>query len=227
MSHGKQFTLYSHASTPNGWKVEYVLRELGLEYEPVYLKFQPDAEHKQPPFLKINPNGRIPALIDHKNNDFAIWESDAILFYLSEKYDPEKKISPTTENDKFLVIQWLFFQASGQGPYFGQYAWFNHFHPEKIPSAVERYKNEAVRVFGVLDSVLKDREWLVGDKATIADISFIPWNDIFLTILTRDYKVDVEKEFPSLYKWHTKLIERPAIKEALALKAELTKAASH
>ena len=100
-------------------------------------------------------------------------ESDAILTYLVEKYDPEHKISAATAEDKITQLQWLFFQSSGQGPYFGQAAWFTFYHPEKIPSAVDRYKNEIKRVLGVLDGVLAKQEWLVAGKATIADISFI------------------------------------------------------
>lgn len=95
-------------------KVAFVLEELGLSYEPVYLEFQ-KGEHKQPPHTTYNPNGRIPTLIDHHNGDFAIWESDAILLYLVDKYDTEKRLTVTDENEKYRLIQWLFFQASGQG----------------------------------------------------------------------------------------------------------------
>ena len=101
-------------------------------------------------------------------------ESDAILTYLVDKYDPEHKISASTEADKYHQLQWLFFQASGQGPYFGQAAWFTFYHPEKIQSAQDRYKKEIIRVLGVLDNVLSQRSWLVSDKCTIADLSFIP-----------------------------------------------------
>lgn len=100
-------------------------------------------------------------------------ESGAILAYLVEKYDPEHKISAVTEADKAKQLQWLFFQASGQGPYFGQYAWFVRYHPEKVPSAIERYKKEAERVFGVLDGVLSKQEWLVTGKPTVADLAFL------------------------------------------------------
>lgn len=95
--------------------------------------------------------------------------------YLVEKYDPEHKISAVTEADKAKQLQWLFFQASGQGPYFGQYAWFVRYHPEKVPSAIERYKKEAERVFGVLDGVLLKQEWLVAGKPTIADLAFLQY----------------------------------------------------
>lgn len=102
-------------------------------------------------------------------------ETGAILTYLVEEYDPEHRISAATEEDKYKQLQWLFFQTSGQGPYFGQYSWFKMFHHEKIPSAVERYKNEIERVFGVLDGVLSKQEWLVAGKPTVADFAFVQY----------------------------------------------------
>ena len=102
-------------------------------------------------------------------------ESDAILLYLADKYDTERKLSVGDGEEKFQQLQWLFFQASGQGPYYGQAAWFSFFHSEKIPSAVDRYKKEIVRVLSVLESVLSKQEWLVGGKFTIADLSFITY----------------------------------------------------
>ena len=95
-------------------------------------------------------------------------ESNAILQYLVDKYDPEHTISVSDENEKYIQTQWLYFQASGQGPYFGQAFWFAKWHPERLPSAVERYKKEMIRVMGVLDGVLAQQEWLVGGKPTIA-----------------------------------------------------------
>ena len=100
-------------------------------------------------------------------------ESDAILLYLAGKYDPEHKISAKDGNEKYTQLQWLFFQGSGQGPYLGQLGWFLRLHPEKIPSAIERYEKEAIRIFGALDGVLAKQEYLVGGRATIADISFV------------------------------------------------------
>ena len=107
-------------------------------------------------------------------------ESDAIILYIVDKYDPEHTISAASDADRYLQLQWLFFQSSGQGPYFGQCAWFSFFHPEKLPSAQERYKNEILRVFGVLEDVLSKQEWLVGGKASVADISFIPYASSFV-----------------------------------------------
>ncbi|OJT13983.1 Glutathione S-transferase 2 [Trametes pubescens] len=174
MSQEHHFTLYTHSVGPNGWKVAIVLEELGLDYHSVYLAFD-KGEQKSPEYTKYNPNGRIPTLIDHKNNDFVVWESGAIITYLAEKYDPEGKISAKGFEEKMKQLQWLFFQASGQGPYFGQAGWFMRFHPEKFPSAVERYQKEILRVLGVLNDVLSKQEWLVGDKCTVADLCLIPY----------------------------------------------------
>jgi len=219
MSHGKQFTLYTHKGGPNGWKVAFVLTELGLTYESIYLDFNKN-EHKAPEFTKYNPNGRIPAVIDHKNNDFTIWESNAIITYLVEKYDTAHKISAATPEDKIHQLQWLFFQASGQGPYFGQAIWFKVYHEEKIPSAIERYQKETVRVWSVLESILSKQEWLVGGKCSVADIAFITWNLAALGMILTDYTVvDVEKDFPAFYAWHQKLLARPAISSVMALRA--------
>ncbi|KZT58762.1 glutathione S-transferase [Calocera cornea HHB12733] len=220
MSDHKHFTLYTNVEAANGWKVAIVLRELGLTYDSVYLDFTKH-EHKSPEYLKLNPNGRIPALIDHENDDFVLWESDAILVYLVERYDTDHKLSAATDAERALQNQWLFFQASGQGPYFGQFFWFSFFHPEKIPSAVERYKKETERVLSVLDSVLSKKEWLVASKPTIADLSFVTWNNgAFATIVGHDAVVD---KFPAVYKWHMALCSRPAVKSVTDLRTALQK----
>ncbi|KZT69089.1 glutathione S-transferase [Daedalea quercina L-15889] len=224
MSHGKQFTLFTHGSGPNGWKVAFVLAELGLEYESKYLDFGKQ-EQKSPEHTKYNPNGRIPTLIDHGNNDFVIWESNAIMTYLVEKYDSEHKISVSNFEEKIQQLQWLFFQASGQGPYFGQYFWFSRYHPDKIPSAVERYQKEVLRVTGVLESVLSKQEWLVGGKCTIADLSFIPWNQAAFQFILPGYAdFNLEKDFPAVHRWHSALLARKAVAEQLALRESLIKA---
>jgi len=213
MAHGKHFTLYSHKGGPNGWKVALLLEELGLSYETIFLDFK-KGEQKHESHVKHNPNGRIPTLIDHKNSDFTIWESNAILEYLAYTYDKEGKVSVTKPEDKYIQLQWLFFQASGQGPYFGQASWFKNYHSEKIPSAIERYQNEIRRVFGVLESVLSKQEWLVGEKFTIADMSFLSWTNHGANSLLDD--CDLEKEYPALDKWIKKITARPAIKKVLA-----------
>ncbi|TCD71960.1 Glutathione S-transferase 2 [Steccherinum ochraceum] len=219
MSHGKQFTLYAHKGGPNPWKVAFLLNELGLSYESVYLDFQA-GEHRAPAYTKVNPNGRVPAIIDHKNNDFTVWESGAILLYLVEKYDTEKKYFATSETDRFAILQWLFFQVSGQGPYFGQAAWFTYFHAEKIPSAIERYQKEIKRVLGVLESVLSKQEWLAAGKFTIADLSFVTWNNGITGVLESGF--DFEKEFPATYKWHQRVCAVPGVKAGFELKKQLS-----
>lgn len=141
-------------------------------------------------------------------------ESGAIIVYLVDKYDPEHKVSAATENEKYEQLQWLMFQASGQGwvdqikwseftnqwnsPYYGQSAWFQFFHKEKHPDAIERYNNEIKRVAGVLNGVLEKREYLVGGKPTVSDLAFVPWNVFAITGLLKD--VDFEKEYPHFYK---------------------------
>ncbi|KAI0336814.1 glutathione S-transferase C-terminal-like protein [Cubamyces sp. BRFM 1775] len=224
-NNGKSLTLYGDAAGPNPLKVAIVLEELGLEYNVVSVDMK-SGEHKGPEYTKLNPNGRLPTLVDHSNGDFTIWESDAILLYLVEKYDKEHKFSVSDENEKFKLIQWLFFQASGQGPYFGQAVWFKLYHPEKVPSAVERYQKEILRVFSVLESVLSKQEWLVGGKLTIADLSFIPWNGVAIDFVFAGVEdFNIEKEYPSVYKWHRKLTERPAIAKLLEIRDKHIKAA--
>ncbi|KAL8293710.1 hypothetical protein RQP46_000411 [Phenoliferia psychrophenolica] len=217
-----QFTLYSHGQGPNGWKIVYVLKALGLTYETIYLKFD-KAEQKDPAFLAICPNGRIPALVDHHDADFTIWESDAVLVYLVEKYDTKRTLSFAGAKESAQVLQWLFFQSSGQGAYFGQAAHFRHFAPERIPYGVERYTKEVVRVCGVLDDVLAKQKFLVGDHVSIADLSFVPWTNIALFMLLPE-GFNAEKEFPAFFAWNSALNALPYVAAGNADKAEVMKA---
>lgn len=164
---------------------------------------------------------RIPALVDHKAN-VTVWESKAIMLYLVEKYDTDNKISVTDAAEKIETLTYLFFQASGQGPYFGQAAHFKMFAPEKIPYAIKRYEDETKRVLSVLEDILaaKPSGWLVGDKCTIADLSFISWNNFGMTMLVPE-GTDAKSEFPKVSAWHAKLAELAYVKEALAEKAAL------
>ncbi|KAL1942639.1 hypothetical protein VTO73DRAFT_4879 [Trametes versicolor] len=220
MSSRKQFTLHGDVTGPNPLKVAVVLEELGLEYDIVNINVR-TGEHKNPEYLKLNPNGRVPTLVDHSNGDFTIWESDAILLYLVENYDKEHKLSVADVHEKFKLIQWLFFQASGQGPYFGQAVWFMRYHHERLPSAIERYQKEILRVLGVLETVLSKQEWLVGGKLTVADISFITWNQMAIGWGLEGVEGgDVQKEFPNVYKWHQKLVSRPIVRKFLDMQAE-------
>ncbi|EED79289.1 predicted protein, partial [Postia placenta Mad-698-R] len=156
-------------------KVAVVLEAFGLTYETVTLDFSKQ-EQKSPQYTRYNPNGRIPTLIDHKNGDFVV-ESNAILVYLADNYDTDHKFSVVEPDEKITQLQWLFFQASvkGKHPYYGQGGWFRRSHPEKVPSALERYQKEALRILSMLESVLSKQEWLVRNKCTIADLSFVAY----------------------------------------------------
>ncbi|KAH9896992.1 glutathione S-transferase C-terminal-like protein [Cubamyces lactineus] len=240
LTNSKPFTLYGDVFPPSPMNVTIVLNELGLEYNIVSVDVA-NGEHKGPEFTKLNPNGRVPALVDHLNGDFVIWESSAIILYLVERYDKNKKLSVAVADDKFSMIQWLFFQASGQGfvdlsslpscnenhtfylsrPYFGQAAHFMRYHPKKIPSAIERYQKEIVRVISVLDSVLSKQDWLVGGKVTVADLCFVPWNRGALNMLLKDFDgLDVQKQYPSFYRWHKALTQRPVVAKFMELQAQ-------
>ncbi|THH29820.1 hypothetical protein EUX98_g4371 [Antrodiella citrinella] len=214
------FTLYSNVLAPNGWKVVFVLNELGLSYDTVYINFRV-GEHKSPQFLKVNPNGRIPALIDHSNNDYVVWESAAIMMYLVENYDLEKRLTVTNDADRCLLYQWLFFQVSGHGAFFGQSFWTLWTEAERgdTPSVQKCYRAESKRVLGVLEAALSTQEWLVGGKLTIADMSFVPWNVGHMSLLGDDF--NFEAEFPVTYKWHSKLIALPSVKAGIEERTRL------
>ena len=162
-------TLYT-ANTPNGIKVSIALEELGLPYELRAIDLA-SGEQKQDWFLKINPNGRIPAIVDHGEGDFAVFESGAILVYLAEKTG---RLMPSDAKGRSLVMQWLMFQMGGLGPMMGQANVFTRYFPEHLPSAIDRYKRESRRLLEVLDRRLADHEYLAGDYS-IADIANWSW----------------------------------------------------
>ncbi|KAL4865352.1 hypothetical protein BDV12DRAFT_150015 [Aspergillus spectabilis] len=214
----KSITLYGHGPSPNPWKVALILEELGLSYD---WKEVHRNEIKAEPFISVNPNGRLPAIED-PNTNITLWESGAILEYLVETYDKEHKISfKQGSKDYFAAKQWLHFQMSGQGPYFGQLVWFVRFHGETIPSAIDRYTNEIRRVSGVLNGVLKDREYLVGGKFSYVDAAFLPW---FNTIHLFTDEIKFETEFPQLHAWLESIRARPEIAKILKKIAEASAA---
>ncbi|OJZ90335.1 hypothetical protein ASPFODRAFT_40666 [Aspergillus luchuensis CBS 106.47] len=211
----KPITLWGHTQGPNPWKVAMVLEELEIPYKTIYVA---SGDVKKEPFTLVNPNGRVPAIED-PNTGITLWESGAIIEYLTETYDKDNKISfPAGTPEFFETKQWLHFQMSGQGPYFGQAIWFRRHHPEVVPSAQERYKKEVLRVSWVLDNVLKDREYLVGGRCSYADISFVQWYNYFGSATDND--VDLEKEYPNLYAWLEKIKARPAISKTASLQKE-------
>ncbi len=158
------------AATPNGRKVSIMLEETGLPYELRHLDLG-NQDQKKPEYLAINPNGRIPTIIDHDNDHFAIFESGAILMYLGEKTG---QFLPTESKARSRVVQWLMFQMGGVGPMQGQANVFYRYAPEKIPFAIERYQKETLRLYGVLNSQLAREEYLAGD-VSIADFATYPW----------------------------------------------------
>ncbi|MEO8114624.1 MAG: glutathione S-transferase N-terminal domain-containing protein [Phenylobacterium sp.] len=158
------------SETPNGWKVSITLEELGLPYE-VHAIALSKQEQKDPAYLKLNPNGRIPTIVDRDEGDFAVFESGAILLYLAEKAG---RLIPADRKGRSLVIQWLMFQVAGVGPMMGQANVFFRYFPEKIPAVIDRYQRESRRLLEVLDRRLADHEYLAGDYS-IADIANWSW----------------------------------------------------
>ena len=158
------------APTPNGHKVSCTLEALKMKYE-VHVVNLMENEQKEPDFLEISPNGRIPAIVDRSANNLSIFESGAIMIYLAEK---SGKLIPTDANKKAKVLEWLMFQMGGVGPMMGQANVFFRYFPERIQPAIDRYQNEGRRLFEVLDSHLKSSEWLAGEFS-IADIANWCW----------------------------------------------------
>lgn len=198
----------------------FLFEELGLNYEIKSFRFD---DVKKEPFISVNPNGRVPAIED-PNNDLTLWESGAIAQYVVDEYDKEHRLTYTTTKEKNLCNQYLHFQMSGQGPYFGQCGIFQHLWPEKIPSVIERYANEIKRVLGVLEIVLSakpaDAQWLVGDKMTFADMAFVPWNFRMSEVLSQPWD-EVWDGVPHVRAWHERMIELPSWKRAMEIRARL------
>jgi GST-like protein len=188
------------AETPNGWKASITLEELGLPYEvhPIALSRQ---EQKEPWFLKINPNGRVPAIVDTDEGDFAIFESGALMIYLAEKAGA---LLPADVKGRSEVIQWLMFQIGGVGPMMGQANVFFRYFPEKLPAAIERYQREGRRLLEVLDGRLADNRYLAGDYS-IADIANWCWAH------TYEWSGISIDGLDSLKRWIDEIGARPAV----------------
>jgi glutathione S-transferase len=194
------------SETPNGWKASIALEEMELPYTVHALKLS-QGDQKQDWFLKINPNGRIPAIVDRDNGDFAVFESGAILIYLAEKTG---KFLPRDVKGRSTVIQWLMFQMGGIGPMMGQANVFYRYAPEKIPYAIERYQREVKRLFGVLEQRLGGVEFLAGDYS-IADMATWPW------VRGHDWSGVTIDEFPNLQRYIKTVWERPAVQRGKAV----------
>jgi GSH-dependent disulfide-bond oxidoreductase len=192
------------AATPNGWKASIALEELELPYKVRRIDFE-KREQKEPWYLKINPNGRIPAIVDHDNGGFAVFESGALMIYLAEKAG---RLLPKDVKGRSLAMQWLMFQMGGIGPMMGQANVFYRYAPERIPYAIDRYQREVRRLLEVLDTRLADNEFLAGDYS-IADIANWSW--------VRGYKwsgVTLDG-LGNLTRWLEAIAERPAVKRGV------------
>ena len=192
------------AATPNGHKVSIVLEELGLPYTVHALSFD-KKEQKSEDFLKINPNGRIPAIVDRANGDFAVFESGAILIYLAEL---SGKLLPKDPKGRSVVLQWLMFQMGGIGPMQGQANVFFRYFPEKLQGAIDRYQHETRRLYEVLDTRLQDVEFLAGEYS-IADIATYPW------VRGHEWSGVAVDGLSALQRWMATMAARPAVQRGL------------
>jgi GST-like protein len=188
------------AATPNGWKASIALEELELPYE-VHSLDLGQQQQKEPWFLAINPNGRIPAIVDRDADSFPVFESGAILVYLAEKTG---KLLPTDVKGRSRVMQWLMFQMGGIGPMMGQANVFVRYAPEKIPYAIERYQRESRRLFEVLERQLADHEYLAGDYS-IADIASWSW------VHAHEWPGVSVEGLPGVQRWLAAVGARPAV----------------
>lgn len=197
-------------TTPNGHKVSILLEEAGLEYSvrPVHIG---KGEQFAPEFLRIAPNNRIPAIVDHAPVDggepIALFESGAILEYLADK---SGQFLPRETRARFEVLQWLYWQMGGVGPMAGQNHHFVRYAPEPIPYAIERYVKETARLYGVLDRQLAGREYVAGDYS-IADMAIYPWAKLW------EMQRQRLEDFPNMAAWLERIDARPAVQRAYAL----------
>ncbi|KAH8903048.1 glutathione S-transferase [Coniochaeta sp. PMI_546] len=205
--------------TPNGVKASVLLEELkaayGLEYTFQSINIMKNTQ-KQPWYTALNHNGRIPTIVDHNRKGFAVFEGIAILLYLTRHYDPEHKFSFPVDSDEYSEVeQWIGWQHGGLGPMQGQANHFVRFANTKPPYAVQRYVGETERLYGVLNTRLAGRNYVVGDKFTVADIALVGWvNGSTLA------GIDLPGQFPHVQAWLDRLLERPAVRKGLAVPQE-------
>jgi GST-like protein len=196
-------------STPNGRKVSIALEELGLAYNTHPINITKD-EQFEPAFLKISPNNKIPAIVDPDGPGGApieMFETGAILIYLAEKTG---KLQPNDARARYVMLQWLMWQMGNYGPMLGQAHHFRRFAPEKIPYAVDRYSNEARRLYGVLDQRLGEAAYLAGDYS-IADIATFPW------AARHEWQGIELEDYPNVLRWYNAIAARPAVKRGMAV----------
>jgi GST-like protein len=198
--------------TPNGWKVSIMLEEAEIPYNVIPVNISAGDQFK-PEFLEISPNNKMPAIVDPDGPDgqaLALFESGAILLYLADKTG---RFIPSNPRDRYTVVQWLMFQMGGVGPMLGQAHHFRQYAPEQIPYAIDRYTNEATRLYRVLDKRLTQVEYVAGDYS-IADMAIFPW------ILPYERQGQNLADYPNLKRWFDAINERPAVQRGLALLRE-------
>ncbi|BAP43762.1 glutathione binding-like protein [Pseudomonas sp. 21LCFQ02] len=202
-------------TTPNGHKITLFLEETGLEHRIIPVNIG-NNEQFEPSFLKIAPNNRIPAIVDHTPADggepLSLFESGAILQYLAEKTG---RFLPADLRGRQETLQWLYWQMGGLGPMAGQNHHFNRFAPQQVPYAIKRYVDETARLYGVLDKRLADREFVAGDQYSIADMAIYPW------IVPHSFQQQNLDDFPNLKRWFHAIEARPATQRAYALAARI------
>lgn len=198
------------ASTPNGWKASVTLEELELSYSVHPIDLGKGEQHEEE-FLKMNPNGRIPVIVDREAGDFSVFETGAIMIYLAEK---TKRLMPTDTMGRSRVVQWLMFQMGGIGPMMGQANVFYRYFPEKIQPAIDRYQNETRRLFEVLERRLSNSEWLA-DDFSIADIANWCW------VRTYKWSGVSADGLPNLKRWRDAIRNRPACQRGIEVPARL------
>ena len=198
------------APTPNGWKASIALEELELPYE-VHIINLVAGDQKHPDYLKLNPNGRIPTIVDRDAGGFAVFESGAILIYLAEK---SGKLLPKDAKGRSVALQWLMFQMGGIGPMQGQANVFFRYAPEKIEYAINRYQEETARLYKVLDTRLAETEYLAGEYS-IADIATWPW------VRIHDWAGVSVDGMPHLERWIDAIAARPAVMKGIDVPGQL------
>lgn len=205
------------APTPNGWKVSVMLEECGLAYRAHWVNIGA-GEQFAPDFLAVNPNGRIPAIVDTAPADggapVPVFETAAILIYLAEKTG---RFVPTDLRGRTEVLEWLAWQVAGLGPMLGQHGHFALYAPERIAYATDRYRREALRLYGVLDKRLETREFIAAGQYTIADMACWPW------IRTWKAQGIPLAEFPALKAWYERLKQREGLRRGMDLGSDRIK----
>jgi len=191
--------------TPNGRKISVALEEMGLKYQVFPINITKN-EQFAPDFLKVSPNNKIPAIVDHDApwGPHAVFESGAILIYLAEKTG---KFIPTDPKGRYDCLQWLMWQMGGLGPMAGQTHHFRRFAPEQIPYAIKRYTEETARLYGVLDKRLGEARFMAGNDYTIADMATYPW------IARHEWQGIELPTFPNVKRWFDEIGARPAVKK--------------